>query len=38
MRCIDDESRHCVEYVVESFDGENWEQNAESIKHLSDDK
>ena len=33
MRCVDSES---VKYIVESFDGQNWEQNAAAIKHLSE--
>ncbi|EFC40964.1 hypothetical protein NAEGRDRAFT_80881 [Naegleria gruberi] len=34
MRCIVDECK--VDYQVEKFDGENWEENAAAIKHLSE--
>ena len=36
FRCIDDESVKLVKHVVELFDGQNWEENGQKIKHLSE--
>ena len=36
LRCLDQSGFKKIE--IEKFDGQNWEENAEKLKHLSEDK
>lgn len=37
-RCIDDWATISSQHKLEPFDGQNWEDNAASLKHLSEEK